>query len=82
METLYFLLFLFTSVGDLEGPIGVFRTIEECRTQGKQVGSSVWRKFECVPTTVAALRYYRGECLGRVEDCALLKRDNREQLQK
>ena len=79
MAELYFLLFLFATSGgggpaSYEGPIGIFRSMDDCRSHGEQVARVVMRKFDCIPATEAALRYFRYDCLGRSEDCKLIRR--------
>ena len=71
MIKLYFLLFLLGPYNH-EGPIGIFQSMDECRSHGEQITRVVMRKFDCIPATEAALRYFRGECSGRPEDCKLI----------
>ncbi len=68
MVELYFLLFLLGSSGRGD-PIGIFRSLEDCRVHGRQVSAVVERKFDCMAATEPALRYFQGKCLGRPEDC-------------
>lgn len=79
MAELYFLLFLFAASGSgglasYEGPIGIFRSMGECRSHGAEVTKVVMRKFDCLPATETALRYFQGVCLGKPEDCKLIGR--------